>query len=120
LDVLELNLHRLAGVDLKRDESFAGDLRIGLAIVDRDGAVEEDDDPIAEGAHHVMVPAVLVEPIHRPLGRLDERLIAARLVVETSPVALADVGLVARHLGSGDANASKLDAAIALAVDQSE
>src|SRR5690606_41983411 len=70
--------------------------------------------------HDALPISILVELRQRVGRALHERLVPPRLVVEARPVALADVGLVARHLRPRDADAAELDAAVALAVDQPE
>ena len=66
----------------------------------------------------VVVPARLVDAADGLGPGIDEDLVPPRLVVEGAPVALADIGLVARHLAARDADAAELDAAVPLAVGQ--
>src|SRR5205823_1118029 len=120
VDVLELDLHRAARVDLEGDLAVAGDLGVLLLVLDRRDAVDRKPDLVAHRSDDVLVPAVLVEGVERLLRGGDERPVAAGLVVERGPVAVAEVGLIAGHLVAGDADAPELDAAVALAVDHAE
>ena len=53
-DVLELNFHRAAGVDLYCDQPVAGDVGNFLAVDDGGDAVEVKRDPVSHGAENIL------------------------------------------------------------------
>ena len=60
LDVLELNFHRAAGVDLYCDQPVAGDVGNFLAVDDGGDAVEVERDPVSHRTETVFTPATKI------------------------------------------------------------
>ena len=84
-------LHLFARLHLQGDDAPAGHL-LGFHVVDGEGAVEPDADSWAFAADAVVVP------LRREGGRElcgGQEAVTPRLVVEPSPVALAEVRLIA-------------------------
>lgn len=92
-----------------------------LGIVCRTAAIQFVRDVVAFGPDHVFVPSGLVELRQRCGRSLHQDAIATGLVVETAPVLLPDVGLIARDfMRVRNRFAPELNPAVASGVDKPE
>src|SRR5437667_181534 len=82
--------------NLQQDDAGAFDLVVLLGVIDGERAVEPEANARALGTDEVVVPVFVLDDLLNGLHvRSGEDLVAARFVVESAPVALADVGLIA-------------------------
>src|SRR5437867_4356261 len=98
-DVLELCLKRIATVNLKANDTLACYVVVFFYVVHGLEAIERERDAWPVAVYHIGVPIILLHCLGQFLGRrLHQDLVASRFVVQATPIALSDVGLIARDL----------------------
>ena len=103
-------------MDLEGDHAGQGDLGVRFGEVDGLGAVDVKPDARAFTTNLVVVPIILLENLvdHARLG-LGQHRAPAGFIIETTPPALAHVGLIADHFVMvGDALGTNLNAGVGL------
>src|ERR1035441_6194890 len=110
-DAPEGRFEKAAGVDLQTNDAIARDCANGLGVVDGLVAVDPKLNARAVCLYDIRIPIIRSEHSgHRRLVCGGEHSIAARLIVETSPIVLPNIRLVSADLlGAGNALASKLN-----------
>src|SRR5262249_33017430 len=113
LDFPEPHLRRSAAVQLKREDAAAG--AVGIVELDTRLAVDRSAKAASASLDLVHVPFTR---LHLRLSRAVPKQPPAVLLVEFSPPAGANIGLVALDLAFVDRFAAELDAAVARIVQQ--
>lgn len=113
-DILVTRFRGFAAVNLDRNEARLGNVVFRFRVVHGFFAIEPELDAFALATDSVIVPVVLFEGLFNYFGGgLLEDPVAAGFVVETAPVMLTHVGLIANNLGvAGDAFGADLDAGV--------